>query len=61
MKRIVAIVLTLLTLLTGFSALAETIFRTEIPLELGTVTVFDFGDIRRAPTMPTMNSATSAT
>ena len=46
MKRIVAIVLTLLTLLTGFSALAETIFRTEIPLELGTVTVFDFGDIR---------------
>ena len=46
MKRIVDIVLTLLTLLTGFSALAETIFRTEIPLELGTVTVFDFGDIR---------------
>ncbi|MGN0184612.1 MAG: hypothetical protein ACI4AL_05805 [Aristaeellaceae bacterium] len=46
MKRIASIALTLLMLLSCFAALAETIFRTEVSLELGTVTVYDFGDIR---------------
>lgn len=45
MKRIVAIALTLLTLLSGF-ALAESASKTEVALELGAVTVYDFGDIR---------------
>ena len=45
MKRIAAVILTMLMLLTFASAHAETIFRTEIPLELGSVAVFYFGDI----------------
>lgn len=46
MKRIAAIVLTLLTLLTGFTALAEAAPQTEIALDLGSVAVYDFGDVR---------------
>lgn len=46
MKRIASIALSLLMLLSCFAALAETALRTEIALELGTVTVYDFGDVR---------------
>lgn len=45
MKKIIAAILTALMLLTG-AALAEATPQTEVALELGSVTVYDFGDIR---------------
>lgn len=45
MKRIIATILTIAMLLTG-AAMAEAALQTEAALELGSVTVYDFGDIR---------------
>ncbi|MGN0803731.1 MAG: hypothetical protein ACI4MF_14150 [Candidatus Faecivicinus sp.] len=45
MKKIIATILTIAMLLTG-AAMAEAATQTEAALELGSVTVYDFGDIR---------------
>ncbi|MGN0742249.1 MAG: hypothetical protein ACI4L8_06350, partial [Candidatus Fimadaptatus sp.] len=45
MKKLIATLMTIAMLLTGV-AMAEAVPQTETPLELGSVTVYDFGDIR---------------